>query len=89
VVRAWAIVPAAVNERDPVPGLIDGAHELAGLLTDKGFTGRQFAESMAAQGISILLPPTKATKHGENIMTALRQAITGERGRHRPRGHEP
>jgi hypothetical protein len=59
VVRAWAIVPAAVNERDLVPGLIEGAHDLAGLLTDKGFTGRQFAESLAAQGISILVPPTK------------------------------
>ena len=59
VVRAWAIVPAAVNERDLVPGLIEGAHHLAGLLTDKGFNGNELAESLAVQGISILIPPTK------------------------------
>jgi len=59
VVRAWAIVPAAINERDLVPGLIDGADGLAGLLTDKGFNGTALAAALAAHGISILLPPTK------------------------------
>ncbi len=59
LVRAWAIVPAAINERDLVPGLIEDADYLAGLLTDKGFNGKKFAESLAAQGISILVPPTK------------------------------
>ena len=59
MVRAWAIVPAAINERDLVPGLIDGADGLAGLLTDKGFNGTALAAALAAHGISILLPPTK------------------------------
>ena len=62
VVRAWAIVPAAVNERDLVPGLIEGADGLVGLLTDKGFNGKAFAASLAAQGISIVFPPTKAQR---------------------------
>ncbi|HEX2805232.1 MAG TPA: transposase, partial [Kineosporiaceae bacterium] len=57
LVRAWAIVPAAVNERDLVPGLIEGAHGLSGLLADKGFNGKKFAESLAAEGIEILVPP--------------------------------
>jgi DDE family transposase len=62
VVRAWAIVPAAVNERELVPGLIEGAADLAGLLTDKGFNGREFTASLAAQGITILFPPTRAQR---------------------------
>jgi hypothetical protein len=62
LVRAWGIVPAAVNERDLVPGLIEGGDGLAGLLTDKGFNGKKFAASLAAQGISIVFPPTKAQR---------------------------
>jgi hypothetical protein len=59
LVRAWAIVPAAVNDRDLVPGLIEGADYLSGLLADKGFNGKQFAQALAAQGIQVLVPPTK------------------------------
>ena len=62
LVRAWGIVPAAVNERDLVPDLIEGADGLVGLLTDKGFNGKTFAASLAAQGISIVFPPTKAQR---------------------------
>jgi hypothetical protein len=62
VVRAWAIVPAAINERELVSGLIEGAADLAGLLTDKGFNGREFTASLAAQGITILFPPTRAQR---------------------------
>ena len=60
LVRAWAIVPAAINERDLVPGLIEGADYLSGLLTDKGFNGKQFAQALAAQGHPGLGP----THHG-------------------------
>jgi hypothetical protein len=35
---------------------------LNGLLADKGFNGKTFAASLAAQGISILVPPTKAQR---------------------------
>lgn len=62
LVRAWALVPAAVNERDLVPGLIEGANGLTGLLADKGFTGRHFADSLAAQGITLLVPPSKTER---------------------------
>ena len=62
VVRAWAIVPAAVNERDLVPGLVEGADGLVGLLTDRGFTGKDFTASLADQGIAVLFPPTKAQR---------------------------
>lgn len=62
LVRAWAIVPAAVNERDLVPDLIAGAEQLRGLLNDKGFNGAVFTDSLAAQGICNLIPPTKAQR---------------------------
>lgn len=62
VVRAWGIAPAAVNERDLVPGLLENATGLAGLLTDKGFNGKEFADSLAAEGISILFPPTRVQR---------------------------
>ena len=62
LVRAWGIVPAAVNERDLVPDLIEGADGLTGLLTDTGFNGKKFAAALAAQGISIVFPPTKAQR---------------------------
>jgi len=56
LVRSWAIVPAAVNERDLVPGLIEGAEHLTDLLNDllhdKGFDGRALTESLAAQQIN-------------------------------------
>lgn len=63
LVRSWAIVPAAVNERDLVPGLIEGAEHLTDLLHDKGFDGRALTESLAAQQITNLVPPTKAERH--------------------------
>jgi hypothetical protein len=62
LVRAWAIVPAAVNERDLVPGLLTGAEHVIGLLNDKGFSGREFTGSLAEMGITNLVPPTKAER---------------------------
>ena len=49
IVRAWSIVPAAVNERDVA----------ADLLADKGFNGKAFAAAQAAQATAVLVPPTK------------------------------
>jgi hypothetical protein len=79
LVRAWALVPAAVNERDLVPGLIEGTDHLAGLLTDKGFNGKEFTESLAAQGISILVPPTRTQR--ATMSPGLRKVIAEWRNR--------
>jgi hypothetical protein len=79
LVRAWAIVPAAINERDLVPGLIEGADQLTGLLADKGFNGKKFAEALAAEGISILVPPTK--KQRATMSTGLQKVIAEWRNR--------
>jgi hypothetical protein len=43
-----------------VPGLIEGADRLVGLLAGKGFNAEKVAGSLAVEGISILVPPTKA-----------------------------
>ena len=46
-----------------------------GLLNDKGFTGREFTESLAEQGITNLVPPTKAQR---KTMPSALQKITAE-----------
>jgi hypothetical protein len=52
-------VPAALNERDVVPGLLDGRPFPMGLLLDKGFNGRRFIAELAEYGIAVLVPPTR------------------------------
>jgi hypothetical protein len=59
VVRAWGIVPAAVNERDVATDLPGTGPPPADLLVDKGFAGKAFAAEQAARGTAVLLPPAK------------------------------
>jgi hypothetical protein len=73
--RSWAIVPAALNERDLVLDLTAGAGQLVGLLNDKGFNGRAFTASLAAHGITNLVPPTKTER---TTMPAALQKIIAE-----------
>jgi hypothetical protein len=62
VVRAWSIVPAAVNERLVASDLLDDGPVPRDLLADKGFNGRVFAAEQAARGTAVLVPPTKAQR---------------------------
>src|SRR5512140_466873 len=57
IVRAWAIVPAAVNEREIAADLLEAGPAPPDLLADKGFSGRAFAASQAARGTAVLVPP--------------------------------
>jgi Transposase DDE domain len=59
VVRAWAIVPAAVNERETAADLLETGPAPRDLLADKGFSGRAFAAAQAARGTAVLVPPDK------------------------------
>jgi hypothetical protein len=59
IVRAWAIVPAAVNERDVAIDLLAAGPAPRDLLADKGFNGTAFASQLAGQGTAVLVPPTK------------------------------
>jgi transposase InsO family protein len=59
IVRAWAIVPAAVNERKVAEDLLQAGPAPRDLLADKGFNGRAFAACQAARGTAVLVPPDK------------------------------
>jgi hypothetical protein len=63
IVRAWGIVPAAVNERDVAEDLLDTGPPPRDLLLDKGFTGAAFAARQAARGTAVLIPPAKGQRH--------------------------
>ena len=75
LVRAWAIVPAAVNERDLVLDLCAGAEHLVGLLNDKGFNGRVFTAYLAEHGLINLVPPTRKQRQ---TMPRILQTIIAE-----------
>lgn len=62
LVRSWAIVPAAVNERDVATDLLADAPPPRYLLCDKGFAGKDFAAQQAARGTTVLVPPTRAQR---------------------------
>ncbi len=54
----WAIVPAAVNERDVLEDQVEGLADLK-ILADKGLRGRAVSGRLADRGILLLTPPTK------------------------------
>jgi hypothetical protein len=63
IVRAWSIVPAAINEREIGTDLVCGdAAVIDALLLDKGFNGTAFASQMATAGIEVIIPPTRAQR---------------------------
>jgi len=60
LVRAWSVVPAAVDERQIGTDLVAGdAASIDALLLDKGFTGIRFAAEMASSEIDVIIPPTR------------------------------
>jgi hypothetical protein len=78
IVRAWSIVPAAVNERDVADDLPETGPPPRDLLVDKGF-GRAFAAAQAARGTAVLLPPAKGQRH--RMPPVLRKIIAEWRNR--------
>jgi hypothetical protein len=79
IVRAWAIVPAAVSERDVAIDLLETGPAPRDLLADKGFSGRVFAAQLAAGGTAVLVPPDK--KHRAVMSSALLKVIAEWRNR--------
>jgi hypothetical protein len=79
IVRAWAIVPAAVSERDVAADLLETGPAPRDLLADKGFSGRAFAGAQAARGTAVLVPPGK--KQRTAMPSALRKVIAEWRNR--------
>ena len=79
IVRAWSIVPAAVNEREVAAGLLEAGPPPRDLLADKGFNGRAFAAAQASRGTAVLLPPAKGKRH--RMPPVLRKIIAEWRNR--------
>ncbi|HET6189358.1 MAG TPA: transposase [Trebonia sp.] len=80
IVRAWSILPAAVSEREAGIDLVCGSAEMIdALLLDKGFSGTAFAAQMAAAGIEVIIPPTRAQRR--TMPTAVQRLIARFRNR--------
>jgi hypothetical protein len=79
IVRGWGIVPAAVNEREVADDLLDGIRPPAGLLLDRGFTGRAFAARHAASGTAVVLAHSRAQRR--RLSTAQRRPVAALRNR--------
>jgi hypothetical protein len=79
IVRAWAIVPAAVNEREVAEDLLEAGPRPRDLLADKGFSGAAFAAAQAARGTAVLVPPDK--KQRASMPPALLKVIAEWRNR--------
>lgn len=79
LVRAWSIVPAAVNERQVAADLLSAEPVRRYLLCDKGFAGRGFVADLAAVGTVVITPPLKTARL---VMPApLRKVIAQWRNR--------
>jgi len=80
IVRAWSIVPAAIDERQIGTDLTCGdAVMIDALLLDKGFTGSRFAAEMSSAGIEVIIPPTRAQR--KTMPGALQRLIARLRNR--------
>jgi hypothetical protein len=91
VVRAWGIVPAAVNERDVAEDLLQAGPPARDLLADKGFAGKAFAARQVARGTSVLIPRAKAQRRAVSaiLLKIITKWLTGLRPpsrTHRPDG---
>ncbi len=82
IVRAWAIVPAAVNEREVAEDLLQAGPRPRDLLCDKGFRGAAFAAAQTAHGTAVLLPPHKHQR--ARMPSALLKVIAAWRNRIEP-----
>jgi hypothetical protein len=79
VIRAWSIVPAAVNEREIAIDLLEGGPAPRDLLAGKGFSGKAFAAELAAQGTAVLVPPARGQR--ASVPAALLKVIAEWRNR--------
>jgi hypothetical protein len=79
IVRGWGIVPSAANEREVADDLLDGIRPPAGLLLDRGFTGRALAARHAACGTAVVLARSRAQRH--QLSTAQRRPVAAPRNR--------
>lgn len=81
LIRGWAIVPAAVDERRVADGLLDGERAIF-LLTDQGFRSAQWArEWKETLGVRLLLAPSKRERAAPTRPDTLRAFVATFRNR--------
>jgi hypothetical protein len=78
LVRAWSLVPAAVDERTVAEDLLEGVRDVF-LLLDRGFVGRAWVARVAERRIRVVLAPSKAER--PRVPRGVRQAIGTFRNR--------
>ena len=61
LVRAWGIVPAAVDERQVADDLLEGTQP-SGLLLDRGFAGQAWRDTQGTRGIQVVLMPSRTER---------------------------
>jgi hypothetical protein len=79
LVRAWALVPAAVDERAVGDALLDGAAPPAGLLLDQGFRSRPWAAARAERGTRVVYAHGRAERR--TLPAAVRRPVAALRNR--------
>ena len=81
LIRGWAIVPAAVDERLVADGLLDGYRDL-GLLTDQGFRSAAWDRCWAAESqVWHLLAPSRRDRQQASRPPTLEAFVTTFRNR--------
>ena len=81
IIRAWSLVPAAVDERQVGTDLVTGdAAAIDALLLHKGFNGSRFAAEMAVGQIEVIIPPTRVQrktmpKNLQRLIARLRNRV--------------
>ncbi len=78
VVRAWSLVPAAVDERAVADDLLAGV-SCRGLLLDRGFVGAAWAARSAERGTQGVLAHSRADR--QRVPAALRRPVAALRNR--------
>jgi hypothetical protein len=78
LVRTWEVVPAAVDERAVADGLLDGSCP-TGLLLDRGFVRRTWADAHRHRGTQVVYAHTKADR--QRLPRAVRRPVAALRNR--------
>jgi hypothetical protein len=76
--RAWGVVPAAVDERAVADDLLAGTAP-AGLLLDRGFLRRAWAEAHRRRGTRVVYAHSKAER--QRLPRAARRPVAALRNR--------
>ena len=79
LVRAWGLVPAAVDEWAVADALLDGAPPPDGLLLDRGFLSRAWAAGHRARGTQVVCAHGRAERR--TLSPAARRPVAALRNR--------